>query len=89
MNMASVHPGSTVRCNVRGRIFDAVLLGGRSAGGWYPIEPPAGVTYRRVRARQVSGVVTPAEASGQMGLGISPSGGSAAFGTRAIARGAV
>lgn len=51
MNLSRVKPGDRVECNVRGRHFTATVVA-RSTEG-LEVEPPKGVTYRHVTARQV------------------------------------
>lgn len=69
MNLSRVHPGSVVRCDVLGRVFTALVIG-KPAAGEVEIDPPKGVTYRRLKARQVTEVLAPATPSGQMAMTI-------------------
>lgn len=47
-----VKPGDQVQCNIRGRIFWATVL--ERIDGGLKIEPPHGVNYFHVTARQVT-----------------------------------
>jgi hypothetical protein len=58
VNLAALHPGAVVECNVRGRTFEASVTGTVS-GRFVDVAPPAGVTYRRLRPHQVKRVVSP------------------------------
>ncbi len=51
MSLQGVRPGDTVTCCVKGRQFVATV---RLVGeGWVRVDPPAGITYYHVKARQV------------------------------------
>ncbi len=51
MSLHGVQPGDTVTCCVKGRQFVATV---RLVGeGWVRVDPPAGITYYHVKARQV------------------------------------
>jgi hypothetical protein len=49
-----------VECDVRGRVFRAKVTG-KPAAGVVDVDPPQGVTYRRVRSRQIRRVVYTAD----------------------------
>lgn len=51
MNLARLRPGDTVTCDVRGRRFDARVVELRADG--VLVDPPPGVTYYNLTARQV------------------------------------
>lgn len=61
VNTAALHPGAVVECDVRGLVFEAPVTG-RPAAGLVDVDPPAGITYRRLRACQVRRVLSPAPA---------------------------
>jgi hypothetical protein len=69
VNTAALHPGAQVECDVRGRVFKAKVTGKPAAGAVdvEPLEP--GVTYRRLRARQVRRLLSPAPRADQLQLG--------------------
>lgn len=53
MTLAGIRKGDTLRCDVRGRQFDAVALETPRSGS-VRVEPiTQGITYRLVKARQV------------------------------------
>lgn len=56
MNLRGIQPGDVVRCDVRGRTFDAPVL--VVSGNEIVVDPPAGITYHRVTARQVRARIT-------------------------------
>ncbi len=66
MNPASLHPGTEVEVDIRGRIFTATITG-NPAGERYPIKPPRGVGYHSITERQVRRVLR----SAQLQLGAS------------------
>jgi len=68
VNTAALQPGAVVECNVRGLVFEAPVAG-KPAAGVVDVDPPAGITYRRLRARQIKRVVTPAPTGGQLQMG--------------------
>lgn len=51
MNLAGIRPGDLVACDVRGRTFTARVLD--VDAGSLRIDPPSGITYHLVTARQV------------------------------------
>lgn len=57
MNTAHLQPGTVVECNVKGRRFEAPVTG-KPAAGEIEIEPPRGITYRRLRNSQVRGIIS-------------------------------
>lgn len=52
MNLAAIKVGDVVRCEVRGREFEAGVIEVLPSGHVL-LAPPRGVTYHRVTARQV------------------------------------
>jgi hypothetical protein len=59
VNTAALQPGAVIECDVRGLVFAAPVTG-KPAAGVVDVDPPKGITYRRLRARQVRRVLEPA-----------------------------
>lgn len=69
MNLSRVHPGTVVECNVRGLEFAAPVTA-KLGSGELEVDPPRGISYRRVKARQVTAILAPVTRSGQTTLGL-------------------
>jgi hypothetical protein len=68
VNTAALHPGALVGCKKLGRKFRARVTG-RPAAGYVDVEPiDKGITYRRLKAREVTELIEPA-AGGQLAIG--------------------
>lgn len=53
-SISRVKPGDTVDCNIKGRQFSAKVVA--HDGDTLRIDPPKGITWHRVTARQVTKV---------------------------------
>jgi len=68
MNTAVLDPGDLVECDVRGLVFKAPVTG-KPAAGVVDVDPPEGITYRRLRARQVRRRIKAPPGGSQLRLG--------------------